>query len=251
MNPRICSVAVVLAFACKRNVPVEGGSRYRFDWSPPCTVPAVEMRAGDAGPTIEVAYQVHLDRSGNGLVVYRDASTAKTIGGAPVMGTRSAAEQRSIAGLIELPRFEVATTGEFRAMGDYEPYAALMVQVFVDDKGEGARTYAQQSMASPEMRAMADEQLRAMWQAWVQAWIGWPVAAGTRRERDGVVLEHLGTRDGRAHLKYTESREGSTPITMEVETDVATLRPMWARREDRFGKREVRFDWTHAVGCKK
>lgn len=209
----------------------------RFDWGPPCRVPAIQDLEQD-GRHARLSFDVVLEPADGRLVMRLDDLR--------VVPDGSVTDDRAALALNEaaIPPLVVALDGS--AIGALE-----------GDRATGA--LAQEA---------ADR-----WTRWVGVWVGAVVAPGTetRWVQDvpaaGGVLEAVrfalanhGRVLGRPELtllSLEQTRAGERVDRVTIATDAARDRPHRARVETRIGRgedrrttvRDTAFDWSRAIGC--
>ncbi len=258
---------------------------YRFDWSPPCRVPATE-RMRRKGHEFTLSYVISVTRLD---------------------------EHELRVELVDIEPVELRETYEaFPAVivgndGSYVRTESLdeIIALTIRDSPQLAEGFD-----TPELRAQMATKFAEPWITWVGHWIDWSLAPGERHTVDLSIqgpggdeipfqgtVEHLGMEDGFARLRYSERMDGEAlkkymaPLLLsmseiapdpaeaeryfsemklegyreslyEVETSPATLRPRRSRYDVRLDAsingepfsrdhewREVAFDWANAVGC--
>jgi hypothetical protein len=258
------------------SAPAADVGPYRFGWGAPCRVPVRESTE-KKGKTARMSYFVDVRRRADGnLEVRLDDFAFLALDGNDVSGSHwreRLAPALTLASTI--PVFQVSPKGEYVGAEGIEEAIerVLSARALPAEQAEQMR----QMLTSPLMAAALEEKVGDTWRTWVESWIDWSVAPGQSKSENGAIqlatgaevpivlrLEHLGFRDGHAHLRATNVLsgdaflqalkpflenieksvgnnepileaigEGRRETILEVETVPATLRPRRTRAETR------------------
>jgi hypothetical protein len=258
---------------------------YRFDWSPPCRVPATE-RMLRKGQNLSLRYVVSVTRISDTELKVEMVDVEPP-------------ELREVYDAF--PAVIIGNDGTYVRTESLDEIIAFTIKDS-PELGKGFDT--------PELRAQMALKFAEPWITWVGHWIDWSLAPGERHTIDLTIqgpggdeipfqgtVEHLGIEDGVARLRYSERMDGEAlkkymaPLLLsmsdiapdpaeaeryfsemklegyresvyEVETSPVNLRPRRSRYDVRLDAsingepfsrdhewREVEFDWAKAEGC--
>jgi len=189
----------------------------KFNWPPPCRVPAIQDTRKD-GQHSRASFHVVLEPAGDRLALRMQDVELLVVNGQRADSPEIAGQLASANALTAaaMPSFIVSTTGDYLGIADLDRTLDVLAKSPALRGPEMAR--ALDAMRTPQARAMLEQAAGSYWNAWSAAWHGIQLAPGAHLERTSEIelaggatmkvpstITHKGTIPGTGGLVALES----------------------------------------------